>query len=119
MQTSREVSAALAVSVAAGLYAAFAGLYYASAPRGVRRSAPRPVMRWSLRAASCAVAVAALAGCIVLAGAESGVALWLALICTVAMLGLLTAAVSRELFTWSAALSALMALAALAVYSGV
>ena len=120
MQTLREVSAALAVSVAAGLYAAFAGLYFASAPRGARRSAPpRPAMRWSLRVASCAVVVAALAGCIVLAGVESGVALWLALVCTVAMLGLLAAAVSRALFTWSAALSALMALAALAGYSGV
>jgi len=113
------MSAALAVSVTAGLYAAFAGLYFAGARRSGQPLMASAPARVGLRALAIAVALGALAGCIRLAGAESGVALWLALICAAGIAGLLAAAVSQRLLVLSALATIVAAAAALAVHVGV
>jgi len=113
------MSAALAVSVAAGLYAAFAGLYFAGARRGGQPLMASAPARLGLRALAMAMALGALAGCIRLAGAESGVALWFALICAAGIAGLLAAAVSLRLLMLSALIAIVAGAAALAVYFGV
>jgi hypothetical protein len=113
------MSAALAVSVTAGVYAAFAGLYFASARRSEQSLMASAPAQLGLRAIAVAVALGALAGCIRLAGAESGVALWLALICAAGIAGLLAAAVSRRLLMVSALAAIVTSAASLALYFGV
>jgi len=113
------MSAAVAVAVTAGAYAAFAGLYFAGARGGGEPLLASGVARLGLRALAIAVALGALAGCIRLAGAESGVALWLALICAAGIAGLLAAAVSRRLLILSALLAIVAGVAALTVHFGV
>jgi len=113
------MSAALAVAVTAGAYAAFAGLYFAGARGGREPLLASGVARLGLRALSIAVALGALAGCVRLVGAESGVALWLALICAAGIAGLLAASVSRRLLMVSALAAIVTSAAALALYFGV